>query len=168
MNSRIKAHVTFWVALAAGVSADLLSKHFIFAWLTDLPHSLYDVWPGVFRFSMRMNTGGPFSILRGHSAWLAAFALAALSVVIYLYLRAARAGDRLMLWALAFVASGAVGNLFDRLAFGFVRDVLDVYCIHYPVFNVADILITIGGVLLVIELLRGKRKSPASPTTPVA
>jgi signal peptidase II len=72
----------------------------------------------------------------------------------------------LSLLALALVAAGAVGNLSDRLAFGCVRDFLDVYLIHYPVFNVADILITVGAGLLVVELLRRKRpEAPESADT---
>ncbi len=162
MITRVKAHALFWGALSGGVAADLLSKHLVFERLRELPGYALDLWPGVFRLSLRMNSGGPFSFLRGHNGLLVAFALAALVVVVYLYLGAARRGMTLSLLALALVAAGAVGNLFDRLAFGWVRDFLDVYLINYPVFNAADILITVGAGLLVIDLLRGKRPAAAA------
>ena len=157
MNTRVKAHALFWAVLSGGVAADLLSKHFVFRWLSDLPGNVCDAWPGVFRFSMRMNTGGPFSLFRGHNHLLLGFAIFALGVVVYLYLSAARRGATLGLVALGLIAAGAVGNnLFDRFVLGYVRDFLDVTLIHYPVFNVADILITVGAGLLIIDLLRGR------------
>ena len=164
MNTRVKSHALFWAALSGGVAADLLSKHFVFRWLRELPDNVCDVWPGVFRLSLRMNTGGPFSLLRGHRHLLLTLAVIALGVVVYLYLGAARRGASLCLVSLALVAAGAVGNnLVDRFVFGYVRDFLDVRLINYPVFNVADILITVGAGLLIIDLLRGRKPLATEP-----
>ena len=163
MITRVKAHVVFWATLLAGVAADLLSKHFVFSWLSGREGRVFDLWPGVFRLSLHHNSGGPFSLLQGHRALLIGFAFAALCVVVYLYLGAARKGMRLSLVGLAMVAAGAIGNnLFDRLALGAVRDFLDFYLIHYPVFNVADVLICVGAGLLILEMLRSGRGEPGS------
>jgi len=147
-------HLLFWLVLTCGVVADLFSKHFVFDFLSRRADGVYDVWPGVFMLSRHYNTGGPFSILSGRNSWLVVVTLLALAVIFYLYLRAVRQEKGLMLVTLSLLGAGALGNLFDRVDGGRVRDFLNFYLISYPVFNIADILITAGGGLLVIELLR--------------
>ena len=56
-------------------------------------------------------------------------------------------------WSLVLVAAGALGNAIDRVAHGFVVDLFDFRLIHFPVFNVADIFICVGGVLFVVYFL---------------
>ncbi len=163
MTTRLKAHAAFWLTLLLGVGADLLSKHLVFAWLSERAVSTAVLWAGVLQFSLRRNPGGPFSLLRGHNTLLAVFALLALGVVVYLYLGAARRGRMTGVLALALIAAGAVGNLHDRMRFDSVRDFIDFYRIGYPVFNVADILITMGALLLVIDLFRGRRQEASTP-----
>ena len=77
----------------------------------------------------------------------------ALAVILYLYASAVPRRHWLMVAALALVAGGALGNLTDRLVSGSVRDFLNLYAVrfgtwHYPIFNLADILITVGAILL--------------------
>ena len=161
MITRVKAHVLFWATLVAGFAADFLSKHFVFSGLASRG-GVQEIWTGVFRLNLRHNTGGVFSLFHGHNTPLMICSLCALCVIVYLYLGAARSGQRLTLLSLACIAAGASGNLADRFAFGSVRDFLDVYVVNYPVFNVADILITAGAVLLVIELFRSRRRPATS------
>jgi len=104
--------------------------------------------------SRHTNTGGPFSLFAGHNTLLIAFTVAALVFIFYLYVTATWPGRSLGLIALAMIAAGALGNLVDRVGSGRVRDFLNFYLIRYPVFNVADILITVGAGCLVIALLR--------------
>lgn len=160
--TRRGGHLLFWLMFTCGLAADFLSKHFVFAFLATRQDRAYDVWPGVFMLSVHYNTGGPFSLLSGHNAWLIAVTIVALLVIIYLYVGMVRRQGRLALVSLSMIAAGAFGNLVDRLAFERVRDFLNFYIIRYPVFNVADVLITVGAGLLVIELLRsggGRHKS---------
>ena len=60
--------------------------------------------------------------------------------------------------ALALILGGALGNLYDRLAYGYVVDFLEVYwrAYHWPSFNVADSAISIGVLLLAIEIIRNE------------
>lgn len=152
--TRRGGHLLFWLVLTGGLTADLLSKHFVFRFLRGQPDAGYDVWPGVFMLSRRYNTGGPFCIFAGHNTLLIAFTLVALAFILYLYLSASWPGRSLGLLALAMIGAGALGNLVDRIADGQVRDFLNFYVIRYPVFNVADILITVAAGFLVIALLR--------------
>ncbi len=156
--TRRGGHLLFWLVLTGGLSADLLSKHFVFRFLSGQTSGTHDVWPGVFMLSRHYNTGGPFSILSGQNFLLIAFTAVALLVILYLYATMAARGRRLGLISLSMIAAGALGNLVDRLGGGQVRDFLNFHIIRYPVFNVADVLITVGAVLLIIEFLR--RETP--------
>jgi len=152
--TRRGGHLLFWLVLTGGLSADLLSKHFVFRFLSERESATYDVFPGVFMLSRHYNTGGPFSIFRGQNFLLIAFTLVALVFIFYLYATTASRGRRLGLMSLSMIAAGALGNVVDRIGAGQVRDFLNFYIIHYPVFNVADVLITVGALLLIIEFLR--------------
>ena len=66
--------------------------------------------------------------------------------------------------ALAFVIGGGAGNLIDRLAFGEVTDYVRLLFIRFPVFNLADVCITGGAVLLMLLALTGRLEGQASET----
>ena len=103
------------------------------------------VIPGVIDFLFVRNIGAAFSMGEGHGV---AFALLALAVIVAIavYLLRAPQLARLEVVGMAMVAGGAIGNAIDRLAFGFVTDFIATF-IDFPVFNVADIGITVGVVL---------------------
>lgn len=102
------------------------------------------------------NTGAAFSFLSQAGGWqrwfFAAIALI-VSVVIAVWLKRLKQHETLLAVALSLVLGGAVGNLIDRLAYGYVIDFLDVYyqAWHWPAFNIADSAITIGVVLMLAE-----------------
>ena len=86
----------------------------------------------------------------------------------YLY-RKTPADQRLMIYALPFVLSGAIGNLLDRLIYRYVIDFIDWYVVvgglerHWPTFNVADAAIVIGIGLMLLQMLpqRGQNADKA-------
>lgn len=90
------------------------------------------------------NTGAGFSILEGAGTmFFMILTIIVLGFILYFYITSK---DMRMHLALTFVFSGAVGNLWDRLQFGYVRDFFSFYIFGhaFPVFNVADICITLG------------------------
>jgi signal peptidase II len=91
---------------------------------------------------------------------LIAFSVAAALVVFVILLRI---GRRLSLTAvsMALVLGGAIGNVWDRIAYGTVIDFLEVHIVHYhwPDFNVADSAIVIGGILLLLDSIRPRKES---------
>lgn len=116
------------------------------------------------------NTGAAFSFLAGASGWQRWFftglGLAA-SIGIVWMLRA-HAGQKLFCFALACILGGAIGNVIDRVAYGYVVDFLDFhwdflsplfYGGHFPAFNVADSAITIGAISLILDEVRRVRSS---------
>jgi lipoprotein signal peptidase len=87
--------------------------------------------------------------------------LAALGISIW-GLRKATGSDRWLCVALGLILGGTVGNLFDRVVFGGVRDFLYFYLIEWPVFNVADCCLVIGASLLLVQAVFGKKPQPAA------
>jgi len=117
---------------------------------------------GFFNIVRVHNMGAAFSFLAdagGWQRWMFAGLSAAASIFI-VYLLHSHAGQRLFCFALTCVLGGAVGNLIDRVVYGYVIDFLDFYAAgwHFPAFNLADSAITLGaGCLILDELLRVRR-----------
>lgn len=121
----------------------------------------------VFNFTLAHNTGAAFSFLSeagGWQRWL--FALIALftSLAIVYWLSKLPKGESWTALSLSLILGGALGNLYDRVAYGYVIDFLDFYwgMAHFPAFNVADSAITVGAVVMTLEALLKKPtiKSP--------
>lgn len=77
-------------------------------------------------------------------------------VVVAVYFRRTEREERLLLWSLALILGGAVGNLLDRIAHGAVTDFVDVFVgtYHWHTFNVADSAISVGICLMLLDVLR--------------
>jgi signal peptidase II len=102
------------------------------------------------------NTGAAFSFLSeagGWQRWFFAGLALLISIVIAVWLARLKQHETLLAIALALVLGGAIGNLIDRLAYGYVIDFLDVYyqTWHWPAFNIADSAITLGVILMLVE-----------------
>jgi signal peptidase II len=145
------------------LALDLLSK----AWIQGnflLGQSMELIGDWV-RLTYLLNPGAAFGLHVGgwSRAVFATLAVLAVAVVVVI-VRETPAADRLRLAALSLILGGALGNLLDRLrAHGAVVDFLDVGfgSFRWPVFNVADVGVTTGAVLLVV-LLWGERPSEAA------
>ncbi len=129
--------------------------------------SLYDsleVVPGFFNLTYLTNNGAAFSLLAGQPAlWRQLFFITATIialVIIGIAHKSYRHESRWFTVALALIAGGAVGNLIDRIRFGYVVDFLDVYVgsYHWPAFNVADSGITIGVVIFMVATIFYERR----------
>ena len=108
------------------------------------------------------NSGAAFSFLAGSSGWQRWFftviGLAAAALIMWLL--KSHSGQKLFACALACILGGAIGNVIDRLLYGYVVDFLDFHWHnwHFPAFNVADSAITIGAACLILdELIRVRR-----------
>ena len=111
------------------------------------------------------NTGVAFSMFRsfaGANTFFAAFTALVLAVVVAVAIRQQNSFSPFMRSAFSLVTAGALGNLVDRIVHGHVIDFIDVFAgaWHWPVFNVADSCISIGGTLLLISAFAAKQKSP--------
>jgi len=138
------------------VTKAIVSEHF----------SLYEtlvIIPGWFNLTLAHNAGAAFSFLADESGWQRwFFAIIALviSIVLLFWIKGLQSHERWMAIALALVLGGALGNLWDRLTLGYVVDFLDFYykTHHWPAFNIADMAISIGAVMLIIDALLHKQE----------
>jgi signal peptidase II len=114
-----------------------------------------------FDWRLSFNKGSAFSLfgeMSGARVFLTVVGIAAVLIILYMLHRAQNDHTRLIA-ALAMVAGGAVGNLFDRIAFGQVTDfiVWKYYDKEWPTFNVADVALVIGVGLLLLDMIKEAR-----------
>lgn len=106
---------------------------------------------GIFHFTYVENTGAAFSILENQK-WIL-IAVAAVLVIIALYILIFKKLKLSYNICLVFIAAGGMGNLIDRILYGYVVDMFQFDFVRFAIFNVADIFITVGGILLIIVYL---------------
>jgi signal peptidase II len=136
------------------VVLDQLSKWYVIEVVMNPPRTI-EVTP-FFNLVMGWNRGVSFGLFNTGSAmavWLLPALAAAIVVVLTVWLSRV---DRLLLGAaLGSIIGGAVGNVIDRLRYGAVADFLDFHAMgyHWPAFNLADTMITVGAAVLVFDSL---------------
>ncbi|WP_333608893.1 signal peptidase II [Arsukibacterium sp.] len=142
----------WWWLIVLFIVVDQASKQWI---VHNLPYGGSIPLLPVFELAHVYNTGAAFSILSdagGWQRWFFAGLALAISLVLMVWLsRIGPAQQPRLCLALSLVLAGAIGNLIDRVLFGYVIDMLHVFyqSWSYPVFNVADSVICIGAVLLI-------------------
>jgi signal peptidase II len=109
------------------------------------------------------NRGAAFSFLSDASGWQRWFftAIGFVAAAVIIWMLRSHAGQRLFSFAMACILGGAIGNVIDRMAHGYVIDFLDFHWagMHFPAFNVADSAITLGAICLILDELLRVRKS---------
>ncbi|MFQ8928286.1 MAG: signal peptidase II [Evtepia gabavorous] len=139
----------YFLLAAALVAVDQVVKYLVRA---GIPlHTAVDFLPGL-DLTYVQNTGAAFSLFSQHT-WLLTLLSGVVSVVLVICL-----GKRVLphwsgMLALALLLGGAVGNFIDRLLFGFVTDMFATTFVNFAVFNVADVGVVLGGVLLCLHLI---------------
>ena len=146
-----------WLWLSLGIIIiDHITKLLALAKLTL--HQPVSVLP-FFNFTLIYNKGAAFGFLNSAAGWqrwlFAAVAILVSAIILrWLYrLPAKQTGSAV---ALSLILGGALGNLWDRIYFGYVIDFFDFHIKnwHFPAFNIADSAITIGAIILIIDILR--------------
>lgn len=137
----------FWLTAVLVLIIDQLSK----LWVVNnfIPGESQVVWDKVLWLTYVQNQGAAFGILQGHS-WLF-FICAILVIVILVAINSKQHLPAAMQVVFGLIMAGAIGNLLDRLRFNYVVDFIDLG--WWPVFNVADMAIVCGVILLAFKLL---------------
>ncbi|MGK3993718.1 signal peptidase II [Sorangium sp. So ce1024] len=172
-----RASLTF-LAIVASVScaADLVTKAWAHARLAGFDPKrsgpkVFTVIPDHLDFIFAQNPGGAWSFLRSLPDGLRRpfflFVSAAATVFIFSIYRRVHKDQTAMKWGLALALGGAMGNLVDRIRYGWVIDFIDVYVsrggqeFHWPTFNVADIAIVAGVILMSMDMFASARSAGA-------
>ncbi|MDR0958501.1 MAG: signal peptidase II [Clostridiales bacterium] len=127
-----------------------------------------DVIPGVFEITHIRNTGAAFSILQGGRWFFIVVTILILGVIIFYYIKMPKERfDTIRKISLILISAGAIGNLIDRLFFGYVVDFLYFSLINFPVFNLADAYDVVGTIIFIVITLffSGEKKVKESYET---
>jgi signal peptidase II len=162
MNVRVRSAIIIFLV----VVLDRVSKLYIRS--SYAPWDVTVVIPHIFNIVHAENPGAAFSMLASAPPMVRAVLLIGVSILVMAVVgvmlwRLPKSASALTSTSLALVLGGAFGNLWDRVLRGSVTDFLQVFLGSYefPSFNVADSAITIGAALLVIDLLRTRKPTPA-------
>ncbi len=148
MMSKGNARLWPWLLPAAGlVMLDQVAKALVRSNI-DLG-SAVPLIPHIIQLTYVQNTGAAFSLFTGKADLLALVSLA-VSLLLVVALVRRWLSHPLGTVSLTLILAGAVGNLIDRVALGYVTDMFETIFIDFAVFNVADICVVVGGIVLVI------------------
>lgn len=113
--------------------------------------------PGVVSLVNVHNDGAAFGILSGSNARIYFVAVCAVFVILVVLALATNfVSGRLARWSLVMVAAGGVGNMIDRVIYGYVQDMFKVELFNFAIFNVADIFITVFAILFAVAMILEK------------
>ena len=142
----------FMAVLAALiVAADQLTKFLVVQNIPLWDH--VEVLPGIVGLTYVQNDGAAFSMLAGQQ-WLFAVIFAIFTVaVIWEFWKKSLPFTTFERFCIAAIYAGGLGNMIDRLRLGYVVDMVATEFINFPVFNVADIFITCGCIILILHLV---------------
>jgi signal peptidase II len=187
-----------WGLAVIGFLADQGTKYGMFRWLySPSLEGRREVVPGAFRFIAqftlqpsategwrapfqrfngpympRVNNGALFGLGQDYpihsNGFFAVVSVAAAVAIASWSFRRTTAGDRWLCASLGLILAGTLGNLFDRIVFGGVRDFLYFYWFEWPVFNVADCLLVCGAGLLLLQAFAAPAKEKTPKVAPVA
>lgn len=140
------------IIIAACVGLDQLSKYFAQTKLQEL--GSVPIIENVFHLTYARNTGAAFSILRDKQLLLILFTFLAIAMLMGLLFKNIRlSGHILVNYSLALIIGGAIGNLIDRMRLNYVIDFFDFRLINFAIFNVADVFVVCGAILLAFAVL---------------
>lgn len=155
-----KKHISCSIMIILIVAFDQITKYFASLKLAD--GSVAKFIPGVVQFKYAENTGMAFSMLSG-ARWVFIALTVVVCVGVFYYLFSNRCKNLWLYWSLGVILSGGIGNLIDRIRFGYVVDFIEPTFVNFAVFNIADCAVTCGAVVLVGYLLYDAFKDVKKP-----
>lgn len=150
---RYASEIFFFVAALSVIIIDQVSKHFIRTQLTPGQKIPED---GFFQITLCYNTGGVFGLFASQAFLITIIAVVGI-IAILVYSRYPAFNGLLVRISLGLILGGAVGNLIDRIRFGWVTDFIDIG--GWPVFNLGDSAIVIGVILVLYHFIFRARKA---------
>ena len=154
-----------WIMIISAlvlVGIDQLTK----AWaISQLYHADRDITviDGVFELSFLKNTGAAFGILKEQRWVFIVITLLIGGVLLAMMLRSPLRKYKLFNVTCVLILSGAIGNLIDRIVYGYVVDFLNFILIDFPVFNFADCCVVVGSGLLLVFVLFVMKEDDSIP-----
>jgi signal peptidase II len=153
-----RTHPAAWLWLSLFIVVFDQATKFLVTRFLELYDSVV-VLPSVLNFTLLHNTGAAFSLLANASGWQRGFFITlgiVVSVALVVWLWRLPRGEKFLPLALSLIIGGAIGNVIDRIAHGYVIDFIHAHWgdAYFPAFNIADSAITIGAALLIFDAFR--------------
>lgn len=111
-----------------------------------------EIIPGVLQLTNIHNYGAAFNILQ-NARWLLVVVVVVFAVAVIVLINREIISSRFGKWTAVLVMAGALGNGLDRALYGYVVDMLEFQFMSFPVFNIADMFITVGGILFCLHVI---------------
>jgi len=153
----LKKNIIILIIIIFSFFLDLLTKNYALNNLI-INHSLSI--NNFLNFTLAFNYGAAFSFLSDAGGWQRWFFMIFSFIVIIIISYMMVYDDNSPYIAFSFVIGGALGNLNDRIIYGYVIDFIEVYynTFYWPIFNIADVAISIGVILLLCNIIFNKKK----------
>ena len=145
----------YFVLIAIIIFIDQIIKYLIYSNM-----DLYDSIPiinNIFHITYVRNFGAAFSILQNQQKFFISMTLIVVIIIFFVIFVYKRKLHTSVIYSLSFIVAGAIGNVIDRIRWGYVTDFLDFR--FWPVFNVADMSIVFGAIILTVYILWIEPKS---------
>ena len=152
MKEKIRYYIICFISIVCGILLDQATKMWAVSTLKD--GSVISVIPNILELTYVENRGAAFGMMQGKQGFFFILTIVVSLAIVYMLVRIP-VNARMMpgIVCLAAVLSGAVGNLIDRVLQSYVVDFIYFKPIDFPVFNVADIFVTCGMIILMLLLL---------------
>lgn len=143
-----------WLTLVV-ILLDMVSKYIVSRLL--IVNESVMIIKNFFNITYVRNTGAAFSIFSGNT-FLVMIVSFIIIIGIILYISKNKPSNKIDKISYSLILGGAIGNFIDRIIYGYVRDFIeiDIFGWDYPIFNLADVFVVVGVILLVIATWRGR------------
>lgn len=141
--------------IIAGIVLDRITKIYAVKHFISYPHS-----GSLINLTYLENRGAAFGILQDKRILFVLLTIAIVLYLMYYFITNLKSNPLVLNIAFSLIISGALGNFYDRLFQGYVVDFIEFAFVDFPVFNIADILVTVGcGLLIIYILFHGEKRS---------
>lgn len=114
-----------------------------------------EVVPGVISLTNLRNDGAAWSILSGNQVFF--YLITVVALIVLFYLLYTQRQHSIYQWGLILMITGTLGNFIDRIRLKYVVDMFQVDFFNFPIFNVADVCLTVGVLVLFVAIIRDER-----------
>ena len=153
-----RPHLLWIVITLVGILLDQLTKLLVSGGM--ILYQSIPIWEGVLHITYIHNRGAAFGML-ADQRWVFLIISTITIVAMVAFLLVTKTKNTMVLSSVAMILSGGIGNMIDRLALGYVVDMIEVRLIKFAIFNVADSFVCVGAALLFLSVLLEKPKPAA-------
>ena len=152
MSKSLRNKIIVLVVLSVAILAlDLITKYVICGMFAE--NEGITAIPYLFNIIVVHNEGAAWGILSGNQIGLIILSILLFAFLVWYFVKEKKK-SWLLVVSMAFIYGGCIGNLFDRIVFGYVRDFIQfAFWQSFPIFNFADVFLTVGVILFAIYLI---------------